>query len=148
MPDEEVPVRPLVFAPLAWLKLQFLCHAGPTEVGGFGGEVDFLFQRGGDVLHHRRGAMNFPAVEIVFHQRRQMGHDLQVHFDDFADAGPLDFHHDIVPADQPGAMHLGDGSRPQRLLINRLKDFFERAFEFRAENGLHIGKGNLRHAVL
>lgn len=26
----------LVFAPLAWLKLQFLCHAGPTEVAGFG----------------------------------------------------------------------------------------------------------------
>ena len=25
----------LVFAPLAWLKLQFLCHAGGTEVGGF-----------------------------------------------------------------------------------------------------------------
>ena len=28
--------RPLVFAPLAWLKLQYLCHAGPTEVAGFG----------------------------------------------------------------------------------------------------------------
>lgn len=26
----------LMFAPLAWLKLQFLCHAGPTEVAGFG----------------------------------------------------------------------------------------------------------------
>jgi len=26
----------LTFAPLAWLKLQYLCHAGPTEVGGFG----------------------------------------------------------------------------------------------------------------
>ena len=28
--------RRLVFSPLAWLKLQFLCHAGPTEVAGFG----------------------------------------------------------------------------------------------------------------
>jgi proteasome lid subunit RPN8/RPN11 len=27
---------PLVYSPLAWLKLQFLCHAGPTEVAGFG----------------------------------------------------------------------------------------------------------------
>lgn len=27
---------PLVFTPRAWLKLQFLCHAGPTEVAGFG----------------------------------------------------------------------------------------------------------------
>jgi hypothetical protein len=30
------PVRKLRFAPLAWLKWQFLCHAGPTEVAGFG----------------------------------------------------------------------------------------------------------------
>jgi len=26
----------LTFAPLAWLKLQYLCHSGNTEVGGFG----------------------------------------------------------------------------------------------------------------
>jgi hypothetical protein len=26
----------LYFAPLAWLKLQWFCHAGNTEVGGFG----------------------------------------------------------------------------------------------------------------
>ena len=28
--------RRLTFSPLAWLKLQFLCHAGPTEVAAFG----------------------------------------------------------------------------------------------------------------
>jgi proteasome lid subunit RPN8/RPN11 len=26
----------LTFAPLAWLKLQFFCHLGQTEIGGFG----------------------------------------------------------------------------------------------------------------
>jgi proteasome lid subunit RPN8/RPN11 len=26
----------LLFAPLAWLKLQFFCHLGETEIGGFG----------------------------------------------------------------------------------------------------------------
>ena len=26
----------LVFSPLAWLKLQFFCHAGDTEIAGFG----------------------------------------------------------------------------------------------------------------
>lgn len=36
MPSERVLVRPLMFSPLAWLKLQYLCHAGPTEVAGFG----------------------------------------------------------------------------------------------------------------
>lgn len=25
----------LIFAPLAWLKLQFFCHAGDTEIAGF-----------------------------------------------------------------------------------------------------------------
>jgi len=30
----------IVLAPLAWLKLQFLCHAGDTEVGGFGLSAD------------------------------------------------------------------------------------------------------------
>jgi proteasome lid subunit RPN8/RPN11 len=30
------PPRQLTFSPLAWLKLQFLCHAGPTEVAAFG----------------------------------------------------------------------------------------------------------------
>lgn len=29
------PLPKLVFAPLAWLKLQYFCHQGETEVGGF-----------------------------------------------------------------------------------------------------------------
>src|SRR5262245_15828093 len=35
----------LTFAPLAWLKLQYFCHAGPTEIGGFGisSAMDFLY---------------------------------------------------------------------------------------------------------
>jgi hypothetical protein len=28
--------RQLVFSPIAWLKWQYLCYAGPTEVAGFG----------------------------------------------------------------------------------------------------------------
>lgn len=39
----DVPV--LTMAPLAWLKLQFFCHAGDTEIGGFGvsAENDLLY---------------------------------------------------------------------------------------------------------
>ena len=35
----------LTFAPLAWLKLLYFCHAGDTEVGGFGisSERDCLY---------------------------------------------------------------------------------------------------------
>ena len=36
MADDGSATRPLVFSPLAWLKLQYLCHAGLTEVAGFG----------------------------------------------------------------------------------------------------------------
>jgi hypothetical protein len=35
----------LTFAPLAWLKLQYFCHAGATEVGGFGGNIEVCCQR-------------------------------------------------------------------------------------------------------
>ena len=34
-PQRRRPRRELVFSPLAYLKLQYLCHAGPTEVGAF-----------------------------------------------------------------------------------------------------------------
>lgn len=39
------PPKVLTFAPLAWLKLQLFCHAGDTEVGGFGlsAEKDLLY---------------------------------------------------------------------------------------------------------
>ena len=44
------PLRPklapcLTFSPLAFLKLQFMCHIGPTEIGGFGisAEKDLLY---------------------------------------------------------------------------------------------------------
>ena len=35
----------LTFAPLAYLKLQYFCHAGETEIGGFGisSEQDLLY---------------------------------------------------------------------------------------------------------
>ena len=36
-PARPVRTRPcLTYAPLAWLKLQYFCHAGDTEIGGFG----------------------------------------------------------------------------------------------------------------
>ena len=35
MSREYRPPR-LVLTPRAWLKWQFLCHAGPTEIGAFG----------------------------------------------------------------------------------------------------------------
>src|SRR5437764_14410734 len=70
---------PLVFAPLAWLKLQYLCHAGPTEVAGLGlsHPIDPLYLE--DVLVVRQRAT---AVTVGFDDAAVA--DL---FDDMADAG-------------------------------------------------------------
>ena len=35
-PERPPAIPTLRFSPLAWLKLQYLCHAGQTEVGAFG----------------------------------------------------------------------------------------------------------------
>lgn len=35
-PLRRPPARELVFSATAWLKLQFFCHHGDTEIGGFG----------------------------------------------------------------------------------------------------------------
>jgi proteasome lid subunit RPN8/RPN11 len=44
-PPDDLAPRRLVLAPPAWLKWQYLCHAGPTEVAGFG------LSSGGDPLY-------------------------------------------------------------------------------------------------
>jgi hypothetical protein len=44
MPREPAPPR-LIFSPRAWLKWQYLCHLGPTEIGAFG------LSREGDLLY-------------------------------------------------------------------------------------------------
>ena len=36
LPEPPRAIPTLRFSPLAWLKLQYLCHAGQTEVGAFG----------------------------------------------------------------------------------------------------------------
>jgi hypothetical protein len=68
-----------MFAPLAWLKLQYLCHAGPTEVAGFGlsAEDDPLYLE--DVLVVRQQAT---AVTVALDDAAVA--DL---FEDMADAG-------------------------------------------------------------
>lgn len=71
--------RALTFSTLAWLKFQFLCHAGPTEVGGFGlsHPDDPLFIE--DVLIVRQ---NCTAVSVAFEDVAVA--DL---FDEMADGG-------------------------------------------------------------
>ena len=69
----------LTFSALAWLKFQFLCHAGPTEVGGFAlsHPDEPLFVE--DVLVVQQ---NCTAVSVAFEDSAVA--DL---FDEMADAG-------------------------------------------------------------
>ena len=68
-----------MFAPLAWLKLKFFCHAGDTEVGGFAvsAEHDPLYVR--DFATVRQYTT---AVSVEFDDAA-----VADHFDDAVDAG-------------------------------------------------------------
>lgn len=70
---ESRSAQALVFAPLAWLKLQYLTHAGTTEVGGFG-------------LSHPDNPLYLEDVLLV----RQRCSWATVHFDDQAIADLFD----------------------------------------------------------
>src|SRR6516225_6255917 len=72
------PIR-LTFAPRAWLKFQFLCHAGPTEVGAFGltDAADLLYVEDLLVVKQRT-----TAVTVAFDDTAVA--DM---FDEMADAG-------------------------------------------------------------
>src|ERR1700712_5649329 len=61
-PPIPVPKR-LTFAPMAWLKLQYLCHAGPTEVAAFGMASDDAPLRLEDILVVRQQAT---AATVAF----------------------------------------------------------------------------------
>jgi len=102
----------LVFSPLAWLKLQFFCHAGCTEVGGFGisSEHDPLYVR------------DFLTVKQVTTEVSVEFDDAAVadHFDAAADAG-------ITPA-RCGRIwcHTHPGDSPQPSTVD--EETFGRVF--------------------
>jgi proteasome lid subunit RPN8/RPN11 len=79
MRHDDSCARRLVFAPAAWPKWMFLCHAGPTEVAGFGlsSAADPLYLD--DVLVRRQRAT---AVTVAFEDAAVA--DV---FDRMADAG-------------------------------------------------------------
>ncbi|MDB5319505.1 MAG: hypothetical protein JWN40_1136 [Phycisphaerales bacterium] len=81
-PPQRSPLEPPVlrFSPLAWLKLQYLCHAGPTEVGAFG-----ISAAAGDPLYIDRVEtvlQGTTAVSVEFGDQA-----VADHFDRCADAG-------------------------------------------------------------
>lgn len=59
------PSEKLYFSPLAWLKLQWFCHRGDTEIGGFG-----------------ISAAGNPLYIEEFVTVRQRATPISVHFDD------------------------------------------------------------------
>jgi proteasome lid subunit RPN8/RPN11 len=80
MPRDEPDSRCLRFAPLAWLKWQFLCHAGPTEVAVFGRSDpdDLLCVEDVLVVRQRATAvtvaMDDEAVAELFDELVDLGH--------------------------------------------------------------------------
>lgn len=94
------PNPELVLAPLAWLKLQFLLHAGETEIGGFG-------------VSHERNLLYVDDVAIV----SQRTTSVSVEFDDMAVADFFDEMADRgIPAQRFMRIwmhtHPGDSAEP------------------------------------
>ena len=79
--DRPAPPRKpvLTFSPMAFLKLQYLCHAGPTKVAAFGlaSPEDPLFLE--DILVVRQ-----QATAVIF-AARTLGIDAQLYDGSFQD---------------------------------------------------------------
>ena len=117
LPRREGRPPTLTFSPLAWLKLQFFCHAGETEVGGFG-----VCGGGGDGSDNPLYVSDF--VTVV---QRTTG--VTVRFDDDAVADYFDRQFDagLVPSRFARIWlhtHPGDSSQPS--LTD--EETFERVF--------------------
>ncbi|MGA2496822.1 MAG: hypothetical protein ABSH20_03730 [Tepidisphaeraceae bacterium] len=102
----------LVLAPLAWLKLQFLLHAGETEIGGFG-------------VSHGQNLLYIEEVAII----SQRNTSVSVEFDDTAVADFFDEMADRgIPAQRFMRIwmhtHPGDSAQPSGLD----EDTFVKAF--------------------
>src|SRR5687767_6696502 len=98
-PPDPIRLPALRFAPLAWLKLQYLCHAGGTEVGAFGvsAAADPLYVERVETV--MQGAT---AARVEFSDTA-----VADHFDRFADLG--------VPPGRCGRLwiHTHPGSSPE-----------------------------------
>ena len=87
-------------------------------------------------------------LDVVFHQGRQVQHDLEVDLDDFLDAGPLDLERDLPTVLQLGPVHLPDGGRCQRCVVELGKQIFEHYPQLGLDDLTGGVGGKRRHLVL
>ena len=73
--------------------------------------------------------------------------DLQVGGHATADARPLDLDHDLLAGVQRRVVHLGDGRRGERLLVERGEQFRRVVAELLLEQLVHFGGVGGRHPV-
>ena len=92
-------------------------------------EVQFLGEVVGEVGHHVLGGQA-PAQLGQFHHLGEAFEDLQVRGDAAADARALDLDDDVLAGVQGGEVHLGDGGRGERLLVEVLEQLRRIGAEF------------------
>ena len=106
--------RRLVFDPLCWLKLQFFCHLGDTEIGGFGISAD------GDPLYVEQFTTVMQGASAVTV--------------DFADSAVADYFDQCVDAGMKPRQfariwlhtHPGDSAEPSSVDERTFADVFGR----------------------
>ena len=84
---------------------------------------------------------------MALQHRRHLLHDLQVEAEQLLQTGALHLQHHLPTAAQTGAVHLGQGRRPQRFRIE-IDHLGTALTELVLKGRLHPLKGKRRHAVL
>ena len=109
-------------------------------------EVELLGEVVGEVGDHvlRRET---PAQLGELDDLGEAPQDLQVGGDPAADTRPLDLHDDVLAAVQGGEMHLGDGRRGERPLLEVLEQLGGLGTEFLGEQLVHFGGVSRWHGV-
>ncbi len=118
-------------------------------VGGFAHQVELVEDGLAILFHHLDGAQPSALGHETGHQTGQRLHQSQVGLDDRLDVGTDHLDDDLAAVLlQPGGVHLGDGGRRQRCLVEIVKQGLDGATQAR----LYLAAGRLttegRHPVL
>jgi hypothetical protein len=99
------------------------------------------------LLGNRHPIATSPPLGMALQHRRHLLHHLQIETKHGFQARSLNLEHHLPAAAQAGAVHLGQGGSPKRLLI-KVDDLGATSTQFLFQQGLCLVKGEGRHLVL
>ncbi len=116
------------------------------HVVGLEAEVHLLVQRAGEVLCERTRRAD-RSLRDALEDLTQQQEGAQVVAHAIVEAGPLDLDDDFGAVEQAGGMHLPDGRRGDRLVVEPRERRAERTTEIRFDDVPRFGSGEGRNPV-